>query len=330
MQISNVNFICNSLCIFQCNLLCTPACKTNIQEPPGKGGIKVLRLRDQLGVSGESYPVLPDHPLPSSRTLLFSSKPPLSSAARGCPVLSSTALIKAASAVTHHQFANKGRAPTSTSYISNSSGFSIQQQCEETPTAVWGKFNSNSSVRKVQQQCEESSTPTAVWGKFNSNSSVRKAQLQQQCEESPTAVWGIKTTTSTTSSPPPLSGPLTPWRAARQPPPSRSLPTGSSRVPLAGTSRPTTWAASISMSGAGAQERRLQQWIRQQRHQLQCARVTGSLDARQVPSTTSSSAAARSTTSALGPRPPWRADKQGHKWHESCEKSQTLKLQYPV
>merc|ERR1712218_730534 len=46
MQISNVNFICNFLCIFQCNLLCTPACKTNIQEPPGKGGIKVLRLRD--------------------------------------------------------------------------------------------------------------------------------------------------------------------------------------------------------------------------------------------------------------------------------------------
>ena len=117
MQISNVNFICNSLCIFQCNLLCTPACKTNIQEPPGKGGVKVLRLRDQLGVSGESYPVLPDHPLPSSRTLLFSSKPPLSSAARGCPVLSSTALTKAASAVTHHQFANKGRAPTSTSNL---------------------------------------------------------------------------------------------------------------------------------------------------------------------------------------------------------------------
>ena len=87
MQISNVNFICNFLCIFQCNLLCTPACKTNIQEPPGKGGVKVLRLRDQLGVSGESYPVLPDHYLPSSRTLLFSSKPPLPSAARRCPVL---------------------------------------------------------------------------------------------------------------------------------------------------------------------------------------------------------------------------------------------------
>ena len=108
MQISFTN---------QCNFLCTPACKTNIQEPPGKGGVKVLRLRDQLGVSGESYPVLPGHPLPSSRTPLFSSKPPLSSAARGCPVLSSTALIKAASAVTHHQFANKGRAPTSTSNL---------------------------------------------------------------------------------------------------------------------------------------------------------------------------------------------------------------------
>ena len=77
-------------------------------------------------------------------------------------------------------------------------------------------------------------------------------------------------------------------------------------MPLAGASRPTTWAASISMLGAGAQERRLQQWIWQQRHQLQCARVTGSLEARQVPSTTSSSAAARSTTSALCPRPPWR------------------------
>ena len=60
---------------------------------------------------------VPDHPLPSSRTPLFSSKPPLSSAARGCPVLSSTALTKAASAVTHHQFANKGRAPTSTSNL---------------------------------------------------------------------------------------------------------------------------------------------------------------------------------------------------------------------
>ena len=76
-------------------------------------------------------------------------------------------------------------------------------------------------------------------------------------------------------------------------------------MPLAGASRPTTWAASISMLGAGAQERRLQQWIRQQRHQLQCAKATGSLDARQGPSTTSSSAAARSTTWALGPRPPW-------------------------
>ena len=82
-----INFICNFLCIFQCNLLCTPACKTNIQGPPGKGGVEVLRLRDQLGVSGESYPVLPGHPLPSSRTLLFSSKPPLPSAARRCPVL---------------------------------------------------------------------------------------------------------------------------------------------------------------------------------------------------------------------------------------------------
>ena len=76
-------------------------------------------------------------------------------------------------------------------------------------------------------------------------------------------------------------------------------------MPLAGASRPTTWAASISMLGAGAQERRLQQWIRQQRHQLQCAKAPGSLDARQGPSTTRSSAAARSTTWALGPRPPW-------------------------
>ena len=108
MQISFTN---------QCNFLCTPACKTNIQEPPGKGGVKVLRLRDQLGVSGESYPVLPGRPLPSSRTPLFSSKPPLPSAARGCPVRSSTALTKAASAVTHHQSANKDGAPTSTSIL---------------------------------------------------------------------------------------------------------------------------------------------------------------------------------------------------------------------
>ena len=142
MQISNVNFICNFLCIFQCNLLCTPACKTNIQGPPmqrrGKSFASSRPARCIGGVlrnTAQCCPV-PDHPLPSSRTLLFSSKPPLSSAARGCPVLSSTALIKAASAVTHHQFANKGRAPTSTSYISNSSGFSIQQQCEESPTAV--------------------------------------------------------------------------------------------------------------------------------------------------------------------------------------------------
>ena len=37
----------------------------------------------------------------------------------------------------------------------------------------------------------------------------------------------------------------------------------------------------------------------------QCARATGSLDAMQVPSTTSSPAAARSTTPALCPQPPW-------------------------
>ena len=170
MQISFTN---------QCNFLCTPACKTNIQEPPGKGGVKVLRLRDQLGVSGESYPVLPDHPLPSSRTSLFSSKPPLSSIARGCPQGQGAHLHQL------HRQQQRVQHPTAVWGNSNSSvrKVQLQQQCEEGPTAVWGGFNSNSSVRRLQQQCEEGSTPTAVWGGFDSNSSVRKAQLQQRCKE---------------------------------------------------------------------------------------------------------------------------------------------------
>ena len=180
MQISNANFLCNSLFAisnaivnanFQCKFLmqfpmqisnANFQCKFHLQfslhfsmqsplhtclqnkytgaarQRRGRSFASSRPARSIGGVllnTAQCGPV-PDHPLPSSRTPLFSSKPPLSSAARGCPVLSSTALTKAASAVTHHQFANKGRVPTSTSYISNSSGFSIQQQCEETPTAV--------------------------------------------------------------------------------------------------------------------------------------------------------------------------------------------------
>ena len=137
MQISFAIFFAISNAISfanQCNFLCTPACKTNIQGPPGKGGVEVLRPRDQLQVSGKSYAILLsaalfqttpcpapgrscsvlNHPylvlpgdaqcshsshssapplaadllyLPSFRTLLFSSKPPLPSAARRYPVL---------------------------------------------------------------------------------------------------------------------------------------------------------------------------------------------------------------------------------------------------
>ncbi len=110
MQISNVNFICNFLCIFQCNLLCTPACKTNIQGPPmqrrGKSFASSRPARCIGGVlrnTAQCCPEMPSAPtaptavlpplaadllhLPSSRTLLFSSKPPLPSAARRCPVL---------------------------------------------------------------------------------------------------------------------------------------------------------------------------------------------------------------------------------------------------
>ena len=125
MQISNANFLCNSLfaisnAIVNANFQCKfPTESKECKFPSAilqisfaiffaffnaisfahllakqiyrgrqcKGGVKVLRLRDQLGVSGDSYPVLPGHPLPSSRTLLFRSKPPLPSAARRCPVL---------------------------------------------------------------------------------------------------------------------------------------------------------------------------------------------------------------------------------------------------
>ena len=48
------------------------------------------------------------------------------------------------------------------------------------------------------------------------------------------------------------------------------------------------------------------QWRIQMAVWWQCARVTGNLDAMQMPSTTSSPATARPTTSALRPRPPWR------------------------
>ena len=146
MQISNANFQCKFHLQFSLHFSMQSPLHTCLQnkytgaarQRRGRSFASSRPARSIGGVlrnTAQCCPV-PDHPLPSSRTPLFSSKPPLSSAARGCPVLSSTALIKAASAVTHHQFANKGRAPTSTSYISNSSGFSIQQQCEETPTAV--------------------------------------------------------------------------------------------------------------------------------------------------------------------------------------------------
>ena len=52
-------------------------------------------------------------------------------------------------------------------------------------------------------------------------------------------------------------------------------------------------------------QHRQQQLQQQCETQGECAKVTGSLDAMQVLSTTSSSAAARSTTPALCPRPPW-------------------------
>merc|ERR1712037_612118 len=52
------------------------------------------------------------------------------------------------------------------------------------------------------------------------------------------------------TSPPLSSGPQTPSRRTRQPSPSRSLPTGSSRVSSAGISRPSTWATSTLMSRA--------------------------------------------------------------------------------
>ena len=96
MQISNANFLCN----FQCNFLCKPmqfplhTCLQNkytgaARQRRGRSFASSRPARSIGGVllnTAQCCPV-PDHPLPSSRTLLFSSKPPLPSAARRCPVL---------------------------------------------------------------------------------------------------------------------------------------------------------------------------------------------------------------------------------------------------
>ena len=117
MQISNVNFICNFLCIFQCNLLCTPACKTNIQGPPMQRRGKSFASSRPARCIGGVLPSTARPPLAQLQDAPVQFQTAPAQCCPGCPVLSSTALTKAASAVTHHQFANKGRAPTSTSNL---------------------------------------------------------------------------------------------------------------------------------------------------------------------------------------------------------------------
>ena len=110
MQVPNVNFICNFLCIFQCNLLCTPACKTNIQGPPMQRRGKSFASSRPARCIGGVLPSTARPPLAQLQDAPVQFQIAPVQCCPGCPVLSSTALTKAASAV-------KGRAPTSTSIL---------------------------------------------------------------------------------------------------------------------------------------------------------------------------------------------------------------------